>query len=370
MSDHPEPSYHVNGYIPTDEEWAQQQAEEAEFLAEQQRLADKRAKEAAEEAAERAINDAAYERRVAEQWATEHPEPEEVDPDYDPESEPVSDERMAELVELKVSDPLLYDEMIDIIAAAQAKAWPVPTDATLGVDTTGLPEARALLARFVTWVQQFKDQARSLDEAKFKYLHDLGVAEQVRKQIAELEREDTNSLLAFIKSKGQVGKKEVRAYERKLLIDRLPDEHTRATNAKALGFVEVERDLCDARVRAFGDRLRWLTNDALLEHAASLAPVYEAAVNELNAILRVLYGLGQIATASAQLDGQAPPFAQWLGQEYAAFLPRVRLPGLSDQLAIRVGPKEASLGADPWRELARRWSANPWAPVEPDDEEQ
>jgi hypothetical protein len=96
---------------------------------------------------------------------------------------PLSQERIDDLAQLRVNDLIEYDTEVEDLGERLANSIPVPPADELGVDIAGLPPARAALTVYVEHLRQVEAEAKKLEDAKARYLADLGVPDQTEREI-------------------------------------------------------------------------------------------------------------------------------------------------------------------------------------------
>lgn len=149
------------------------------------------------------------------------------------------------------------------------------------LELNGLSPARAMLLRYVRWVEVLRDERSALEAGRERFLAAQGVPSMTRKALAQLIADDTSGLVALMAAGGDLTKHQTRAAERKRLEAKLKDdEHSRDVAVGALAEVEGRLDALEKQIEVIVGRHQEFVAAVIEEHLM----------------------LGAAATQTAQLD--------------------------------------------------------------------
>lgn len=244
----------------------------------------------------------------------------------------------------------------------------------LDVDTAGLPPMRARLARYQAWVSGKRAELEQAKQARPHLVAAQGKPAETEARRAAMKAEDEKALLEWALNKvADPDFAEPRPVARSFEAEQIrkqfaQDEHAAAVALEALAKLDATVARLERELPALEVRSNEFLHDALLEHADEmLARKYVAQIDELQRTATALFGLNVIVRGRGGFRGayaddeveiglpifDLPAFPWHRGETVRLDAPR--------RPELKVTAQQAQRAAEPWRDLARLWRADPRA---------
>jgi hypothetical protein len=180
----------------------------------------------------------------------------------------------------------------------------MPSAKELGIDVTGLGQARARLLIGKAWIAKVRGEVPGLIERRDAFLRALGAAAETRSELQQVQSAVGLVIRQYYDAGSQGPAPDIRKGERDVLVEKLALEDALAAEVSngLLEESEIEIAACERAVAELEGRSEgWLTAATIEVGAAPIGERVRALVSELVQELALVTGLASLADPGSDL---------------------------------------------------------------------